>query len=79
MKRLGENYDCPLKCKCVSCSNVEKLFKYDRKQLILSHMYLPSEMCFKCRRCSMKNLFLKTHSLIEKCTKVISYLMNNVF
>ncbi len=44
------------------CSNVEKLLKYDRKQLILSHMYSPSEMCFECRRCSMKNLFLKTHS-----------------
>ncbi len=60
------------------CSNAEKLLKYDRKQLILSHMYSPSEMCFECRHCSMKNLFLKTHSLIEKCTKIISYLMNNV-
>ncbi len=29
--------------------------KYDRKQLILSHMLPPSEMYFKCRRCSMKN------------------------
>ena len=61
-----------------ACSNVKKLLKYDRKQLILSHMYSPSEMCFECRRCSMKNLFLKTHSLIEKCTKIISYLMDNV-
>jgi hypothetical protein len=60
------------------CSNVEKLLKYDRKQLIPSHMYSPSEMCFECRRCSMKNLFLKTHSLIKKCTKIISYLMDNV-
>ena len=60
------------------CSNVKKLLKYDRKQLILSHMYWPSEMCFECRRCSMKNLFLKTHSLIEKCTKIISYLIDNV-
>ena len=60
------------------CSNAEKLLKYDRKQLILSHMYSPSEMCFECRRCSMKNLFLKTHSLIEKCTKIISYLIDNM-
>jgi hypothetical protein len=60
------------------CNDVKKLLKYDHKQLILSHMYLPSEMCFECRRCSMKNLFLKTHSLIEKCTKIISYLMDNV-
>ncbi len=60
------------------CSNAEKLLKYDRKQLILSHMYSPSEMCFEGRRCLMKNLILKTHSLIEKCTKIISYLMNNV-
>ncbi len=27
------------------CSNAEKLLKYDRKKIILSRIYSPSEMC----------------------------------
>jgi hypothetical protein len=37
---------CFKRCRAQStyCSNVEKLLKYDRKQLILSHMYSLSEI-----------------------------------
>jgi hypothetical protein len=73
----GRRWVCYLKPH-VPCSNAKNYRKYDRKQIILSHMFPPSEMCFECRRCSMKNLFLKNHSLIGKRKKIISYLMKNV-
>ncbi len=57
-KKLCNPWPSPQNQACWAAGSVampKNYKKYYRKQLILSHMLPPSEMFFKCRRCSMKN------------------------